>query len=61
MPKYKSVSSVNEQPMVFVCDGVFNGKARSTIAHECSSQAFDICPSRVGVDVEPGRANETYC
>ncbi|EFF2366490.1 hypothetical protein F9L31_19480 [Escherichia coli] len=32
----------------------------STIAHECAHMAFDIC-SRVGVDVEPGRANETYC
>lgn len=39
--------------------GVFNGKL-STIAHECAHMAFDIC-SRVGVDVEPGRANETYC
>lgn len=34
--------------------GVFNGKL-STIAHECAHMAFDIC-SRVGVDVEPGRA-----
>lgn len=39
--------------------GVFNGKL-STIAHECAHMAFDIC-SRVGVDVESGRANETYC
>lgn len=39
--------------------GVFNGKL-STLAHECAHMAFDIC-SRVGVEVEPGRANETYC
>lgn len=38
---------------------VFNGKL-STLAHECAHMAFDIC-SQVGVVVEPGRANETYC
>lgn len=38
---------------------VFNGKL-STLAHECAHMAFDIC-NRVGVEVEPGRANETYC
>ncbi|WKM72889.1 hypothetical protein Q2T70_03835 [Klebsiella oxytoca] len=39
--------------------GVFNGK-HSTVAHECAHVAFDIC-SDVGVTVQPGCANETYC
>ncbi|WP_241596001.1 hypothetical protein [Rosenbergiella epipactidis] len=39
--------------------GLFNGK-NSTLAHECSHMAFDIC-SRVGVEVEAGKANETFC
>lgn len=39
--------------------GVFNGRT-STLAHECAHIAFDIC-SNVGVTVQPGEANETYC
>ena len=39
--------------------GVFNGKS-STLAHECAHMAFDIC-HRVGVSVETGSANETFC
>lgn len=39
--------------------GLFNGE-NSTLAHECAHMAFDIC-SRVGVDIEQGGANETFC
>lgn len=39
--------------------GVFNGSV-STLAHECSHVAFDIC-GIVGVTVTPGEANETFC
>lgn len=39
--------------------GVFDGKA-STLAHEAAHIVFDICRS-VGVEVEPGKANETFC
>lgn len=39
--------------------GVFNGKI-STLAHECSHIAFDIC-GIVGVPVSAGEANETFC
>lgn len=39
--------------------GVFNGK-QSTLAHECAHMAFDICRD-VGVHVQAGEANETYC
>lgn len=39
--------------------GLFNGKS-STLAHECAHMAFDIC-HRVGVNVEAGAENETFC
>lgn len=39
--------------------GVFNGKS-STLAHECTHAAFDIC-HRVGIDIDTGAANETFC
>lgn len=48
------------QPGQLVVTAADLGLQLSTIAHECAHMAFDIC-SRVGVDVEPGRANETYC
>ena len=39
--------------------GVFNG-SWSTLAHECAHIAFDVC-KKVGVTVEPGLPNETFC
>jgi hypothetical protein len=48
----------SESGTIFII-GVFNSKS-STLAHECAHIAFDIC-KRVGVVVEQGRANETYC
>ena len=39
--------------------GVFDGRV-STLAHEAAHIVFDICRS-VGVEVEAGKANETFC
>lgn len=39
--------------------GVFNGSV-STLVHECAHAAF-FCCNDVGVQVETGKANETYC
>lgn len=51
--------TVNNEQCVLHIIGVFNGKP-STLAHECAHMAFDIC-HRVGVNVETGAANETFC
>lgn len=39
--------------------GVFDDSA-STLAHESAHLVFDICET-VGVDIEKGKANETFC
>lgn len=39
--------------------GIFDGSA-ATAAHEAAHIVFDICHS-VGVSVECGKANETFC
>lgn len=39
--------------------GVFDGQT-STLAHEAAHLVFDIC-HLVGVEVEVGRSNETFC
>lgn len=39
--------------------GVFDNNP-STLAHEAAHIVFDICSS-VGIDVDRGRANETFC
>ena len=39
--------------------GVFDGRV-STLAHEAAHIVFDICRT-VGVEIEAGRANETFC
>ncbi|OOH91875.1 hypothetical protein BMT54_01835 [Pasteurellaceae bacterium 15-036681] len=39
--------------------GVFDGRV-STLAHEAAHIVFDIC-HLVGVEVESGKANETFC
>lgn len=39
--------------------GVFDGTA-ATLAHEAAHIVFDVCHS-VGINVEPGMANETFC
>lgn len=39
--------------------GIFDNNV-ATLAHESAHLVFDICET-VGVDVERGRANETFC
>ncbi len=51
--------TVSNNEAVLHIIGVFNGR-ESTLAHECAHMAFDIC-HRVGVSVETGAANETFC
>lgn len=50
--------SNNSQPDIHLL-GVFD-ESVSTLAHESAHLAFDVCDS-VGVEVEAGKANETFC